>query len=196
MHTSFKLLLFIISLGLVISSCKKDPEIDVIIQGCTDPLADNHNNKAERDNGSCTYQKRFISQYDINVLCNAASAIFNNAGMEIKENSKKDRVSFNISSLAGNIIFDGLITKDDVTIDTIIQGLVVNAKAINTSFPDEDIKASVTIKSKMTLSSDARKLTGDMNVVISNSEPLVINGLTIPPGQNVTDKCTFTGTKK
>lgn len=196
MHTSFKLLLFIISLGLVISSCKKDPEIDEIIQGCTDPLADNYNNKAERDNGSCTYQKRFISKYDINVLCGQASAIFQDASLEISENPKKNRVNFTISSLAGNIIFDGVITKNEVVIDTIIKGLTVNAKAILPILDNVAVKANVTLKSKLTLSSDAQKLTGDMDVNIANAEDLLYNGVTVPAGTSLPDKCAFTGTKK
>lgn len=196
MHLSIKLLSCLFILGLTLSSCKKDPEIDIIVKGCKDPLADNFNANAEEEDGSCTYQKRFISQYDINVLCGRASAIFQDATMEITSNTKKDRVNFVITSLAGNIIFDGIITKNDVVIDTIITGLTVNAKAILPILDDTQVKANVTLKSKLTLSDDAKKLNGEMDVIIANAEDLIYNGQLINAGTSLPDKCTFTGTKK
>jgi len=196
MHISIKLLSLVFVLGLIFTACKKDPEEDVVIKGCKDPLSDNFNAKATEEDGSCTYKKRFISKYDINVLCGQASAIFQDASMEITENTKKDRVNFVISSLAGNIIFDGVITKDEVVIDTIIKGLTVNAKAILPILDDTQVKANVTLKSKLILSADIKKLSGDMDVNIANAEELIYNGVTIPAGTSLPDKCTFTGTKK
>lgn len=196
MQISTTLLSVLIIVGLAVSSCKKEPEIDPIITGCKDPDGDNYNAKADVDDGSCTYQKRFISQYDISVLCGQASAIFQDATMEIKENSKKDRVNFNITSLAGNIIFDAVITKNEIVIDTIIKGLSVNAKAILPILDDTPVKANITLKSKLTLSNDAKKLTGDMDVNIANAEDLNYNGLLIPAGTSLPDKCAFTGIKK
>lgn len=188
--------MYILSLTLMISSCKKDPEIDVIIKGCKDALADNYNKDAEEEDGSCTYQNRFISKYDVNILCGAASAIFKDATMEITANAKIDRVNFLIGSIAGNIVFDGIITTSTVKIDTIIKDLVVNAKNINSGFPDQNVKADVTMNSLLTLSSDAKTLSGDMDVKIKSNENIVIGSAVIPAGTAVEDKCTFKGTKK
>jgi hypothetical protein len=197
MHLSIKLLSCLFILGLTLSSCKKDPEIDIIVKGCKDPLADNFNATAEEEDGSCTYQKRFISQYDINVLCGRASAIFQDATMEITSNTKKDRVNFVITSLAGNIIFDGIITKEYVSIDTIIPSLSMKANALLPILPEDlTVKAHITLKSKLTLTDDAKKLEGDMNVTITNAESFFYNGTEVMEGLFLTDNCTFTGSKK
>lgn len=190
------LLLFVLMCTMMVASCKKDPEVDIIIKGCKDPLGDNYNKDAEEEDGSCTYQKRFIAQYDVNILCGAATAIFKDATMEITSNTKKDRVNFLIGSIAGDITFDGVITTNTIKIDTIIQDLIVNAKNINVNFPDQNVKADVTMQSLLTLSDDAKKLSGDMVVKIKSNEPITINGIVIPAGTSVDDKCAFQGTKK
>jgi len=158
MSSFLKFTVVLVCFALVNFSCKKDPETDPVIKGCRDAQADNYNANATEDEGNCYYQKRFVSGYDVNILCGAADAVFKDATLAITENPKKDRVNFNIGSIAGNIIFDGVISKNTVNIDTTIQGLIVNAKNLDDAYPDVDVKANVSMKSLLTLSDDGKKI--------------------------------------
>ncbi|MBK8515581.1 MAG: hypothetical protein IPL55_04610 [Saprospiraceae bacterium] len=62
MVTQSKLLFLFLILAITLVSCKKDPEV---ISGCTDPLGDTYNPDASIDNSSCTYQKRFLGDYNV-----------------------------------------------------------------------------------------------------------------------------------
>lgn len=117
MLSFLKFTVVLVCFALVNFSCKKDPETDPVIKGCRDAQADNYNANATVDEGNCYFQKRFISAYNVNILCGAASAVFKDATLDITENTK-ERVNFNIGSIAGSIIFDGVITKNTVNIDT------------------------------------------------------------------------------
>lgn len=196
MSSILKFTVILVCIALVNFSCKKDPETDPVIKGCRDALADNYNANATVDEGNCYYQKRFISVYDVKVLCNNATQIFNGATLEITENTKKDRVNLNIGSIAGDIKFDGVITSNTINIDTIIQNLVVNAKKLNPIYPDIDVKANVSINSLLTLSDDSKKLNGNMKVGLVTTESFTINGIEIQAGTPVNDDCTFEGVKK
>ncbi|MBK8886378.1 MAG: hypothetical protein IPN46_07405 [Saprospiraceae bacterium] len=196
MSSFLKFTVVLVCFALVNFSCKKDPETDPVIKGCRDAQADNYNANATVDEGNCYYQKRFVSGYDVNILCGAADAVFKDATLAITENPKKDRVNFNIGSIAGNIIFDGIISKNTVNIDTTIQGLIVNAKNLDDAYPDVDVKANVSMKSLLTLSDDGKKLSGNMKVGLVTTEPFTINGIEIPAGFPVNDDCTFEGVKK
>ncbi|MBP9056104.1 MAG: hypothetical protein KBF69_06945 [Saprospiraceae bacterium] len=196
MSSFLKFTVVLVCFALVNFSCKKDPETDPVIKGCRDAQADNYNANATVDEGNCYFQKRFISAYNVNILCGAASAVFKDATLDITENTKKDRVNFNIGSIAGSIIFDGVITKNTVNIDTTILGLIVNAKNLDPNYPDVEVKANVSMKSLLTLSDDSKKLAGNMKVGLVTTEPFTINGIEIPAGFPVNDDCTFEGVKK
>jgi len=57
MNHFFRQSLVFISIILIIVSCKKE--------GCTDLNAANYNNKAKKDNGSCTYEGSVVFWYDL-----------------------------------------------------------------------------------------------------------------------------------
>ncbi len=99
MATNFKFLSFILIIGLVFSSCKKDPET---VSGCTDPLGDNYNAEATIDNSSCTFQKRFLGDYTGLFNCAGTfKAVFSMADLSITELIKKDEVNIIIQSTIG-----------------------------------------------------------------------------------------------
>ena len=125
MATNFKFLSFILIIGLVFSSCKKDPET---VSGCTDPLGDNYNAEATIDNSSCTFQKRFLGDYTGLFNCAGTfKAVFSMADLSITELIKKDEVNIIIQSAIGPLPVKGILTKNEVTVDATLTNLKVKA---------------------------------------------------------------------
>lgn len=63
-----KLILSIAALLLIGSACKK--------KGCTNPLAENYNASAKKDDGSCTYGPTYSTQLDFTHEINGANFLF------------------------------------------------------------------------------------------------------------------------
>jgi hypothetical protein len=181
---------------LLITGCKKDPEIT---RGCTDSLADNYNSKATEDDGNCTYQKRFLGAYAGAFSCtDAFAAVFSMADMQIDERLSKTELTMTIQSTIGPLIVLGkIISKDEIEVDQVLENLSVIPEDIIVGGGTTPVLCRGEVKSILKISTDNKTLTGDLNLKLTNSEPIVIGGFPLPAGfVNLTDKCAFVGSKK
>ena len=161
--------LFVLVFSLVFVSCKKDPEGTA---GCNDSTADNFNAAATEDNGTCTYQKRYLGDYTGVFSCAGSfAAIFSTAEIKITEQIDKSKVVIKIASTIGDIPVEGTIKKDSLFVDALLTGLEFKANQINKDLPEVDIIANGTIKTVLKISSDNKTLTGDLNLSIRPTSP-------------------------
>ena len=189
---NFALLVFVFSLVLV--SCKKDPETTT---GCNDSAADNYNASATVDDGTCTYQKRYIGEYVGDIKCPGTfSAVFSMADLSIIETIDKKTVNIIIQTTIGPIPVLGNITKSELNVDQPIPDLSIKPSDILAGASETPIKADAEIKSVLTLSEDGKILTGILKIKLTTKEATTVNGFPIPVGFTLSDECPFTGTKK
>lgn len=185
------------SVALLLSNgCKKDPEIT---KGCTDSVADNYNPNATEEDGNCTYQKRFLGGYSGEFMCtDAFAAVFSMADMQIDERLSKAEVTLTIQSAIGPLIVLGKIkSKDEIEVDQVLENLPVVPEDIIVGGGTTPVLCRGEVKTVLKISTDNKLLTGDINLKLTNSEPIVIGGFPLPAGfVNLTDKCGFIGTKK
>ncbi len=185
-------------MGITVLSCKKDDvDENKEIVGCTDPAADNYNASANKDNGSCAYQNRFVSQYNINVACDQSSALFSDAVLEIKPGISKNQIGFYITSSSTNIQFFGkVISKDSVVVDTLIPDFKADLKNIvPLATESKIIKVDLGIKSRFGLSKDIKAMEGPMKLKLISKDTIEYQGLKIPP-ITLDDNCNLKATKK
>jgi hypothetical protein len=182
---------------MIFVACKKEPEVEEIIKGCTDITADNYNPNAKESDGSCTYQKRFVGPYDIKVLCDQSSDIFTDATMVLKATSNPKKVEFVISTSSTDINFFGdIIHKDTVKVDTLIPKFKADIKNIIKTLPvSQIVTVDLGIKSKFALSADIKKLAGKMDLVLISRDTVIYIGTKVPP-VTIPDKCELNATKK
>jgi hypothetical protein len=182
---------------MIFVACKKEPEVEEIIKGCTDITADNYNPNAKESDGSCTYQKRFVGPYDIKVLCDQSSDIFTDATMILKATSNPKKVEFIISTSSTDINFFGdIIHKDTVRVDTLIPKFKADIKNIIKTLPvSQIVTVDLGIKSKFALSADIKKLAGKMDLVLISRDTVIYIGTKVPP-VTIPDKCELNATKK
>jgi hypothetical protein len=192
-----QILMLLAGIFLVINTgCKKDPEIT---RGCTDSLADNYNSKATEEDGNCTYQKRFLGSYTGAFSCDDAfAAVFSMADMQIDERLSKTELTLTIQSTIGPLIVLGkIISKDELEVDQVLENLSVIPEDIILGGGTTPVLCRGEVKSILKISTDNKTLTGDLNLKLTNSEPIVIGGFPLPAGfVNLTDKCAFVGSKK
>lgn len=189
---NFALLVFVFS--LVLTSCKKDPET---ITGCNDSTADNYNASATVDDGSCTYQKRYLGEYTGDIKCPGSfSAVFSMADLSLAETIDKNTVNITIQTTIGPIPVLGKITKSELDVDALITDISIKPSDVIAGASDTPIKADAEIKSLLTLSLDGKVLTGLLKIKLITKEATIISGFPIPAGFTLSDECPFTGTKK
>ncbi len=191
-------LVFIIMFGIVLSSCKKDPDPDdLIIKGCTDAQADNFDPNATESDGSCTYQKRFVGEYDINVQCDQSSALFEDADLEIKFTQDQHKVLFDIESSSTLISFFGtIIHKDTVSVDTLIPGFQADLKnLVPLATESQIVTVDLGVKTDLALSKDNKTLSGLMKLKLISKDTINYNGIKIPP-ITLDDHCTLQAVKE
>jgi len=186
--------LVILVFSLVFTSCKKDPEVTA---GCNDSSADNYNASVTEDDGTCTFQKRYLGEYTGDIKCAGIfAAVFSMADLSIIETINKNTVNIIIQTTIGPIPVVGNITKSELNVDALIPDLSIKPSDILTGASETPIKADGEIKSLLTLSSDGKVLTGILTIKLTTKEPTTINGIPIPAGFTLNDDCPFTGTKK
>ena len=167
---NFSLVLLVFS--LVFTSCKKDPEEPNIVKGCKDSSADNFNASSTEDDGTCTYQKRYLGEYTGNFDCkDQFEAIFNTADIIIDERLSKSEVNIIIKSTIGDLPVLGIIKRDSLYVDATLTGLKIQAKDINPQLPDIEITANGTVKTTLLISSDNKILTGDLYLTLKPTSP-------------------------
>lgn len=189
---NFALLVFVFS--LVLTSCKKDPETTT---GCNDSTADNYNASATVDDGSCTYQKRYLGEYTGDIKCPGSfSAVFSMADLSLAETIDKNTVNITIQTTIGPIPVLGKITKSELDVDALITDISIKPSDVIAGASDTPIKADAEIKSLLTLSLDGKVLTGLLKIKLITKEATIISGFPIPAGFTLSDECPFTGTKK
>ena len=194
MNSFTKSFLLLMMLVVFISSCKKDPET---ITGCTDPLGDTFNAQATVDNGSCTFQKRFLGNYTGEFVCKGLfAAVFNMADVSITELIKKDEVNIIITTTIGPLPVLGKLTKNEINVDAVLPNLTIKAKDVFPTAGDETILVDGKILTVLTISADNKKLTGDLKLTLILKETTLISGIPFPAGTSLSDECAFVGTRK
>ncbi len=193
MKPVFNYLICIIFLGTLFISCKKDPET---VTGCTDPLADNFNPDATVSDTTCLFVKRFLGEYTGDFKCKGAFAsVFTMADLSITE-LLKNEVIITIKSSIGPLPVMGKTAKNEVTVDATLQNLTINPGDIIAGASGDPIKADGKVKTVLSISSDNKTLTGNLNITLITKEPTIISGFPIPAGFTLMDDCGFTGVKK
>lgn len=178
----------VIVFSLVFVSCKKDPETTT---GCNDSTADNYNVSATEDDGSCTYQKRFLGEYAGSFDCkDAFAAIFNTADIIIEERISKSEVLITIKSSIGDLPVLGIIKRDSLFVDATLTDLKIQANDINSQFPEIEIIANGSVKTTLLISSDNKILSGDLYLTLKPTSPIEYSLITL------SDVCGLVATKK
>lgn len=186
--------LVILVFTLVFTSCKKDPEET---EGCNDSTADNFNPSVTFDNGTCTYQKRYLGEYSGEISCPGSfAAAFSMADLSLTETIDKKTVSIIIQTTIGPIPVLGTINKNELIVDALIPDLSIKPSDILAGASETPIKADGEIQSLLMLSIDSKVLTGNIKIKLTTKEATTVNGFPIPVGFALTDDCPFVGTKK
>ncbi|MCB9309018.1 MAG: hypothetical protein H6567_03035 [Lewinellaceae bacterium] len=183
-----------IIIGFILSGCKKEPEI---IKGCQDSLADNYVANADEDDGSCTYQKRYLGNYVADIVCDGAfKDAFSMGSLSINETIDKSTVSIIIQTNIGPLPVAGTITRDSLKVDAVLQDLNIDKKLINSSLDEGTVLTDITLKSTMSISSDNKNLAGPLSAVIKTKEDIFIFGVPIAKGFEIKDNCTIDAVKQ
>lgn len=158
-----------------------------IFVGCTDAEGDTYDPKYNEDDGSCTYFNIYKGSYDGNFDCLMAFAdLLDEASSEITKkpgDDNTDEVTVIVSNPATEItlLLDGVITKDDVTIDTYIQNFEYTLEAGGFV-----IEGPFEVFVTGTLTRNGDTLSGPVTIRIDKTELSL----------SVSDTCTYTATKK
>ncbi len=195
MDKRIKILSVFACIFFVILSCEKDPEV---ISGCTDPLGDTYNAQATIDNGTCTYQKRFLGGYNGEFKCKGVFAtVFSMAQVSITELIKKDEVNIIIESAIGPLPVMGKLTKNEIAVDALLPNIKVKVGDVIPGGGDTQVLCDGKVKTTLTISADNKILTGLIKLDLTTKEAAVVGGLfPIPAGYVLADECDFKGTKK
>lgn len=189
------IIIIIVTLGTVFIACNKEPEV---ISGCKDPLADNYNAQAGVDNGSCTYQKRFLGDYNGEFKCKGAfAAVFTMAQLSVTELIKKDEANIIIQSVIGPLPVMGKISKDTMAVDATLTNIKVKVGDVVPGGGDAQVLVDGKVKTKLAISNDNKILTGIISLELITKEATTIGGIIpVAAGTSIKDDCDFKGTKK
>lgn len=190
-----KITILIFAVSTIFLACNKDPEV---ITGCTDPLGDNFNAQAAVDNATCTYQKRFLGEYNGEFRCKGSfAAVFTMAQLKVTELIKKDEVNIIIESTIGPLPVMGKLTKDTVSVDATLNNIKVKVGDVVPGGGDAQVLVEGKIKTKLKISADNKTLTGLIGLELITKEATTLGGIIpIAAGTSLKDECDFKGIKK
>lgn len=182
-----------LTLGLFFSSCKKEDEI---VKGCKDSAADNYVANADEEDGSCTYQKRYLGNYKANIACvKVFKDVFSEGNMSIVETIDKSTVSIILETKIGPLPVAGKITRDTLIVDALLSDIDIELALISPIVGEGSVKTDISLKSKMAISDDNKTLTGPLDVLVVTKNDVVVGGIPIPAGYPAEDKCSITAAK-
>ncbi len=194
MNNQIKFLFLFSFILLSFLSCEKEPEV---ISGCIDPLGDNYNAQATIDNSSCTFQKRFLGDYNGEFKCKGVFAtVFSMAQVSIIELIKKDEVNIIIQSAIGPLPVMGKLTKNEVIVDALLPNVKVKVGDVIPGGGDAQVLCDGKVKTTLSISADNKILTGLIKLDLTTKEAVVVGFFPIPVGYVLGDECDFKGTKK
>lgn len=164
-----------------------DDSGNCIFPGCLDGDGDNYDPKYNEDDGSCTYFNLYVGTYAGVFECMGTFAgLLDAASSDISKkpgDDNIDQVTVIVSNPATEItlLLDGIITKDDVTIDTYIQNFeyTLMVGEITIEGPFEVFVTGVLTRT------DANTLSGPITIRIDKTELAL----------SVSDTCNYTATR-
>lgn len=178
-------------------SCRPEPEPEPeIIKGCTDSSADNFNPAAQEDNGSCTYQNKYVGLYDMAIQCGLLTNSFSEATLNIKASSNKQLLDIELNAVNFKFNFFARVTKDTAYVDTTYTNFVINPKDLIIQADSAAIRTNFTLKSKMVLRNNNRAIKGPLNIIINNIDPIKVQTIDLPPNQTFKDDCDIDAIKR
>ncbi|MEZ4911770.1 MAG: hypothetical protein R2774_13030 [Saprospiraceae bacterium] len=179
--------------SLLFGGCKKE---DDVVKGCKDSAADNYVANADEEDGSCTYQKRYLGSYLADIACqDVFKDAFSQGNMAINETIDKTSVNIILETNIGPLPVTGKVSRDTLAVDAVLSDIEIELALLNPAFGEGTVLTDISLKSKMVVSSDNKNLNGPLEALIVTKEDVVVFGIPISKGFNVSDSCSISAVK-